>query len=49
MQGDISPGTFLWGTADGAKLLIHFPKMLSARKSSLDHNTECIIVNRINI
>lgn len=49
MGGDVSPGPFHQGTADRARFLIHFPKMLSARKSSLDHNTECITVNKINI
>lgn len=47
MLGDLSPGTFCWGTADHARLLIHFHHMLSARKTSLDPNTECIEVNNI--
>lgn len=45
--GDLSPGTFCWGTADRARLLIHFHCMLSARKTSLDPNTECTEVNSI--
>lgn len=47
MLGDLSPGTFHWGTADCARLLIHFRHMLSARKTSFDPNTECIEVNSL--
>lgn len=47
MLGDLLPGTFHWGTADCARLLIHFRHMLSARKTSFDPNTECIEVNNI--
>lgn len=47
MLGDLSPGTFCWGTADSGRLLIHFHCMLSARKTSLDPNTEYIEVNSI--
>lgn len=47
MLGDLSPGTFHWGTADCAGLLIYFHHVLSARKTSLDPNTECIEVNNI--
>lgn len=43
MFGDLSAGTFRWGIADHARLLI----MLSARKTALDLNTECIEVNSI--
>lgn len=39
------PGTFHWGSADHARLLIHFHHMLSARKTALDPNTEYIEVN----
>lgn len=49
MLGDLSPGTFRWGTADCARLLIHFHHMLSARKTALDPNTECIEVNNITV
>lgn len=45
MLGDFSPGTLHWGTAYHARLLIHVRHMLSARKTSLDLNTECIEVN----
>lgn len=47
MLGDLSPGMFCWGTADHARLLIHFHHTVSARKTSLDPNTECIEVNNI--